>query len=290
MDYNNNIKSTLIKVETLQKEYDVILNKYKEASKNYINALQKQEENTNSDNPNDNNKNVKYKALKGRSWWGKSGITEGEVANQSECEALCAIDSKCSGATFNPVKRYCWTREGDGDIVVGDDNNYALIPKNKALLIVMKNLNQQLLDLNQKIINEMINIKPDVVEQRKERNKKHKQLNSTYQHLLVQQTELEQQIQEYNSIEEENENQSLYTSQQTVSMRFWVLVTCLILFITLLKMYGGENPSIAITFWLLIIIILIVLTYTLRTPSGFFMWFIIIVILVLNKIRSDDTA
>jgi hypothetical protein len=287
MDYNNNIKASLIKVETLQKEYDVILNKYKEASKNYINALKKQETNPNTDNP---NQNVTYKALKGRSWWGKSGITEGVVANQKECQALCASDRKCSGATFNPVKRYCWTRKGDGDIVVGDDNNYALIPKNKALLIIMKNLNQQLLDLNQQIINEMINIKPDVIEQRKERNKKHKQLNSTYQHLLVQQTELEKQIQEYNSIEEENDNQSLYTSQQTVSMRFWVLITCLILFITLLKMYGGENPSIAITFWLLIIIVLIVLTYTLRSPSGFFMWFIIIVILVLNKMRNQDNA
>jgi hypothetical protein len=278
MDYNNNIKSSLIKVETLQKEYDVILNKYKEASKNYINALE-----TNTDNA----KNVKYTALKGRSWWGKSGIKEGKVSNKKECEAMCAIDSKCSGATFNPVKRYCWTREGDGNVVVGDDNNYALIPKKKALLAIMKNLNNQLLELNAKITSEMINLNPDVSEQKSDINKKQKKLNSTYQKLLLQQMELEKQMQEYNSIEEQNDNQFLYTSQQTVSMRFWVLITCLIVFITLLKMYGTDNPPISITFWLLIIIVLIILTYTLRSPSGFFMWFIIIVIVVLFKMKNN---
>ena len=37
---NDKIKSTLIKVETLQKEYEVTLQQYQEAGKNYITALQ----------------------------------------------------------------------------------------------------------------------------------------------------------------------------------------------------------------------------------------------------------
>ena len=44
MDYkeiqNDKMKSALIKVEALQKEYEVILQQYQEAGKNYINSLQ----------------------------------------------------------------------------------------------------------------------------------------------------------------------------------------------------------------------------------------------------------
>ena len=43
---NDKIKSTLIKVETLQKEYEVTLQQYQEAGKNYITSLQ-----TESSNP-----------------------------------------------------------------------------------------------------------------------------------------------------------------------------------------------------------------------------------------------
>lgn len=247
MDYKNDkIQSSLIKVETLQQEYEVTLQQYEEACKNFTNILQTESEtaatnmpcqefssdsigisqacydkiwidqgcttqppnadeswakeqtfetlindsyawatmtddehrkgcygdstnyttNTSPVNPNDEIStpinNIEYAALKGRSWWGKSGISEKEVSTQEECEALCSNDSNCSGATFNPVKRYCWTRTGDGNLVSGEDDNYALIPKKKAALIVMKSLNEKLLDLNTKISDEMENINPEV--------------------------------------------------------------------------------------------------------------------------------
>ena len=103
---------------------------------------------------------------------------------------------------------------------------------------------------------------------------------------------MEKQLQNYYSIEEENQNQSLYVNQQNVSMRFWALITCLILLVTLNKLYGADNPSIAISLWLFIIIILIVLTYSLSSPSGFAMWFIVLlgIILVKSKQTQSQTS
>lgn len=274
MDYkeiqNDDIQASLIKVKTLQKEYEVLLQQYQEAGKNYISYLQ------NSDSSN-------YTALQGRTWWGIEGINESSAETQAECENMCASDEKCSGATFNPVKKYCWTRTGDGSLSAGLDDDYALIPQQKSALIVMKGLNDQLLSINEQITNELKKSNPYIQQQSQEKNIQQQKLGESYQQLLEQKMEMEKQLQQYYSIEQDYDNQSLYVNQQTVSMRFWVLITCLILLVTFNKMYGSESPPIAITLWLLIIIVLIVLTYSLSSPAGFAMWFFVLLAAILMK-------
>ena len=268
---NDKIKSTLIKVETLQKEYEVTLQQYQESGKNYITSLQ-----TNSST------NV-FTALKGRTGWGPKGLSEGTVESQEECENMCANSSECSGATFNPVKRYCWTRSGEADISIGNDDTYALITQQKAALSVMKYLNDKLLDLNKQISEQLQNINPEVRKQYEEKNQKQQELNESYNKLLEQKIELDKQLQEYYSIDQEEGNQYIYVNQQNVSFRFWVLITCLILLITIKQIFGAGSPPISMTIWLLIIIVLIILTYSLSTPSGFLMWFILLVYIFLSK-------
>lgn len=100
---------------------------------------------------------------------------------------------------------------------------------------------------------------------------------------------MEKLLKEYYSIEEDNENQTLYVNQQTVSMRVWILITCIVIIVTLKKLYGSDSPSSAITFWLLIIVILIILTYTLSSPTGFVMWFIVIAAVALMKMQNSSS-
>ena len=275
MDYNgiqnDKIQNSLIKVETLQKEYEVTLQQYQEAVKTYIATLQP----TDSDNA--------FVSLKGRTWWGTGRINESSVNTKEECETMCANSNDCSGATFNPVKRYCWTRTGDGSISVGDTDDYALIPNKKYSLKMMKTLNEKLLTLNEQINAELKNANPEVEQQIKDRNNKYQILNSSYQSLLEQKIEMEKQLQEYYSLEQENENQSLYVNKQSITLRFWVLITAIILLVTIRRMYGADNPPLSITIWFFIIILLIVLTHTLTSPTGFFMWFIFIVAIILMK-------
>lgn len=265
---NDKIKSTLIKVEALQKEYEVTLQQYQEAGKNYITRLETDKT---------------FVALKGRSWWGTKGLKEGSVVSKEECENMCAVSKECSGATFNPVKRYCWTRTGNSSITVGQDNDYALITQQKASLSTMKYLNEKLLNLNQQISDELKNIRPEVIEQYNEKNVKQKQLDESYQQLLEQKVEMDRQLREYNSIEEEEQNQGLYANQQNMTYRIWVLITCLVVLVTLKNIFGVDNPPISMTIWLLIIIVLIILTYSLNSRSGFIMWTIFLAFIVLTK-------
>jgi chromosome segregation ATPase len=278
MDYkeinNDKMKEALIKVETLQKEYEVTLQQYQEAVNNYINTLQTNTSNTDNQ--------VKYTVLKGRSWWGLKGVSEGTVDTQEECETMCSNADKCSGATFNPVKRYCWTRTGDGEISAGSDTDYALIPKQKDSLRIMKVLNDRLLKINSEISKELTNVNPSIKEQLQENNIKKEQLNKSYTALLEQKMEMEKQLQAFYSIEEENTNSNLYVNQENISMRVWILITCLIILFTLRKMYGTVNMPISTMIWA--IIILIILTFSLSTPSGFLLWFIFLVFMMLVKL------
>ena len=235
-------------------------------------------------NPNYNkDRSSIFSSLKGRTWWGTGGDKEGAAITQEDCEDMCSSSVKCTGATFNPVKRYCWTRTGDGNISAGLGTDYALIPKQTEALIVMKNLNAKLLTINEHITNEIKNISPVVNKKSQKRDKKHQQLNDAYQRLLEQKIEMEARLQEHYSLEQENNNQTLYANQQSGSMRAWMLIACLVMLITIIKLFGSNNPSTSFMIWLLIIIVLIVLTFSLSSPSGFSMWLIVLMGIILMK-------
>jgi uncharacterized membrane protein len=147
----------------------------------------------------------------------------------------------------------------------------------------MKGLNDKLLSINEQITTELKNSGPDVKQQYEQKNIQQQKLSDSYQVLLEQKIAMEKQLQEYYSIDEGSENQTLFVNQQTSSMKFWVLITCLVLLVTLNKLYGGSNPPIAIVLWLSIIIVLIILTYSLSSPTGFAMWFIVLLAIVFMK-------
>jgi hypothetical protein len=275
MDYNeiqnDKLQEAIIKVETLQKEYEVTLQQYQESSNNYVSSL-------------DTNDNT-FVALKGRTWWGSSGLKEARVANQNECESMCAADAKCTGATFNSVRKYCWTRGGDGKLSPGEDNDYALLTKQKSALELTNSLNDKLISINTQITALLKEMEPDVTEQKKEINEKQKQLDSSYQKLLGNKLDMETQLQEYYSINQENEKQSLFVTQKNTVMRFWMLITCLVLLFTIRKMYGAEQLPFLFVFWLIIAIIMLILSYSLRTPSGFM--FVLIFVVIISLIYTQ---
>ena len=207
---NDTINNAILKIQTLEKEYDIYSKQYQEAYKNYINLLNTSSNpcekykleskgvsqecynkiwtdqkcttpaftigdwhndqtydglvndsylwatltdtqhregcygtttdyNTNSEPTYSLGK--EFTELPGRTWWGTHGIKEGAASTKEECISMCASDSKCTGATFNPVKRYCWARGGDGSVSAGLSDDNALIPKLKGIVLILNQLN-----------------------------------------------------------------------------------------------------------------------------------------------------
>jgi hypothetical protein len=272
---NDKLNESLLKIEVLQKEYDVTLQKYQEAVQNYINSLE-----TSLTSSRDASN---FTSLKGRTWWGTQGLKEGTVSNQAECISMCSSDDKCSGATFNPVKRYCWTRSGEGQISTGLDTDEALVSKQTASMSIMRYLNKQLLDLNQQLTTELSTINPQIKEQSAEKDKKQQELNKAHQKLLEQKNEMESELFVLNSINKNNQNQNLYTNEQNISNRLWVLITFLVLWFTIRKMFNLPSPSISFVIWLIFISSFIILTFDLTTSGGFLLCFGVFMMIILMK-------
>ena len=126
-------------------------------------------------------------------------------------------------------------------------------------------------------------IEPHVDKQKQELNTKQQKLNDSYKKLLDNKIAMEKQLQDYYSIEQQNEIQSLFVNQKNTLLRFWVLITCLVLIFTIRKMYGAESLHYSMVFWLLVVIIMIILTYSLSSPSGFMMLLIVILSIFIMK-------
>ena len=99
----------------------------------------------------------KFAILKGYTFWGKSAISNDTSESASDCKTTCANDKKCTGATFNSDKQLCWIRTGDGEIVEGLSEDYAIVSTLKQQAFVLQKLNERLTSLNADIMAEMGN-------------------------------------------------------------------------------------------------------------------------------------
>ena len=340
MDNNDDaINNAIIKVASLEKEYDVVLKQYQEAYKNYINKLK-----SSSDNPCENykleskgisqecynkiwsdqmcttqaqdvkspwqkeqtydglvqdsykwatftdeqhrkgcysdstnyntNKEPTYSLgkdfteLPGRTWWGTYGIKEGAANTKDDCVSMCASDGNCTGATFNSVKRYCWTRGGDGILSTGLGDDNALIPKLKESILILKGLNTKLISINEELVAEVTKINPKIYEEQQANDAKKLQFDKSYKDLYKEQTDINQLFNEYDSIESELNDETIKVEQSNSSLRLWSFMAFILLFIVIKQIFGSEVPTSIISI-IIITIILLFLSLSLRTPSGF---------------------
>lgn len=149
------------------------------------------------------NYNEKLNETKGTAFWGASGLSQGPADNINECKAMCLSDSKCSGATYNPDKKYCWTRSGDGPVIPSLPNDYSIVPEKVRLLNIIKIYNQQLLNINKKISDIINNNLSLYKNQSVNRNINSNTLNKNFATLTAERNRIEEQIKKFESLNEE---------------------------------------------------------------------------------------
>jgi hypothetical protein len=257
-------EENIVKVKALEKEFDVLLNKYQEAINNYILSL---------------NQDKTFVELKGRTWWGDRNLEEKNDVTMDECKDMCANNNKCTGATFNQVKRYCWTRAGNGKLSVGTNDDYALITNQKSSLEVLKSLNDQLLKLNIEIETEINNLSPYVNSQTEIKHEQVDNIEKHYQTLMDQKYKIDEELQEIYSIDKSTENEELVVNQKQSVYRIWAIVAFILLILTFFTLYGSNVP-IFIVWVFILIVLLIILSSTLTKPSGFMFIFLFILFIM----------
>lgn len=150
VETNENIlkesKSLALDLETLNTQYKNLLIQYKQAVLNYVNYLKQ--------DVSSHKLPTEMVQIQGNMYMGTGTLTQNNSPTVDKCQASCASNPKCSGATFNGTQYtqpMCFLRSGDGNIINGLPSDYAIVPKGKQLLLIVQNINSKLTDINNKI-------------------------------------------------------------------------------------------------------------------------------------------
>jgi hypothetical protein len=217
-----------LSLSLLGQEYDALLTKYEQAYKNYIDYLS-------SSGGSSSSGDGSYAILQGRTFWGTGGVSEGASNTVEECQGQCSSLSTSTGATFNPDKKYCWARKGEGDVIPGLDNDVAIVPKAKQYMDVLYTINSQLISLNKKMMDLTAASVPTLTNERDTRSNVNEELMINYQHLMDEQRRVEMLIREYESLEDVNKYSSISVKQKysvyiSFALFFIVIIILFVLF------------------------------------------------------------
>ena len=189
----------------------------------------------------------KFEVIEGKTWWGTGELKSQILETEDECIALCDSDINCSGATFNPTKKSCWTRKGNSSITDGLKNDptqgsdYAIVKRLKYEMSTLKTLNSKLLKLNEDITNEIKKNDSSVENYENIGDIKEDELRKYREILIQHRDEIKNQLNDYEDIEAEYNNSSLYVKQQHWMYNIFALVSLIIVFITIKKLLEGDN-------------------------------------------------
>lgn len=235
------LTTQLLQIDTMQKEYDILLGQYQEAVKTYINVISQPSTN--------------WVSVPGRTWWGTAALSTETTSNSDECKALCSENPACSGATYNETKRYCWMRTGESKLSTGTNKDVAFITEQKEALLIMQGINDQLQKLNRDIMRKMNDVNVYVVEMNDENKQTYDQLLKSRLSLVQQREEMEVQLSQYNTVLEQESDQSSFSTQQYWLLYIWVIVLVIIVGLAIRQSTSQDNQALFIGMGLMVVMV-----------------------------------
>lgn len=284
---NKNI-STILTLESLEKEYETTMILYQQAQTNYNSALNGVVSKTTSSNVVTSN-GKRYVLVPSKVFWGTGAIQQKSVSTINDCVALCSADSKCTGATFDSSAKSCWTRSGNAGLVTGNTNQTAIVSELINAANTLDSLNAKLVNLLKRM-NDINKITTTNLQNTTDNNISTNNilLGTRYQSLMTDRENINNILKEYGEINVKNDDQNMYLYQNQTSYMLWSLL-CFIFIIIVVKLLVFPNVTfnwIRFFFWTVIVSCLFILVSFLKLAYGFILFTVIvaIVLLILFKI------
>lgn len=152
-----------------------------------------------------------------------------------QCIALCSADPTCKSATFNPIdydQPQCWLNKNEGNVIPSPgSNNYAIVEKEKQLLLTIQALNSQLSDVNSKIlkfIKDHKHLHNDIID---EKNIQYNILEQNLNNLKLEKIKFSHKINEFENLEHEQKYSELITNKNYYGYLVILLLFCICVFI-----------------------------------------------------------
>jgi NADH:ubiquinone oxidoreductase subunit 3 (subunit A) len=238
----NKNNSPILNLESLTKQYDTLLIQYNQVQTDYINYLQKNPSTIQAGSTT-TQVNQELTSIPNNTFWGTSGISSSNVSTVEQCAALCSSTPGCSGATYNDTKttqNNCWLRSGNGPIVSGTTNQYAIITQSKEYLLTLQTLNSQLISVNIQIIQLMQNNKTIFLSEDDDKNSKYNVLVQNNSKLEEERNDILVQLGQFQSINEKQSQGELIVTKNYYNYILLLIVVLICVFI-LSKIYVGSS-------------------------------------------------
>lgn len=216
----NLVKEDLDSFASLQAEFESVLTQYQQALNTYTTTLTQEPSKT------------EYKIIDNMTWWGDKSLDEKEASNPEDCKTMCASDLKCSGAVFESKNNTCFLRSGanNNNLTKGTDGTYAIMSNQIYALTAVKELNQQLIDLGNKLFEKMKTDKK-YEEQTKDNKMSAEVLNNYYNTLINQQHNINKQINEYQTTASAEYDSSLIVNSRRMKYIISGIIIAIIVFL-----------------------------------------------------------
>ncbi len=260
---------SIIKLKDLEAEYSITLQQYNEAYSTYLSDVK--------------NSNADFTIIEGKSYWGERALDNVITDDPDKCESMCATNTNCTGATFNPVKKYCWMRSGTSDLTPGNPDESAVVPVLLDELNSVKGLHEKLMSLQKQMLEEIEKVKPQSSQMSKEYEDKKEYLRQQFYEIAKEQEKLNQTKQHLLTYGEKYDRSYNVAEQQSAWLKLWVILVCVLIIIIIMIQFNEGMPNFEILFWFVIIIIIILLSVSLTSPGGFFIWFAFIAFIFLFR-------
>lgn len=256
---SNKSNSVAMDLEKLQQDYSTLLIKYRAAVSDYMLSL--------------NNKTTKPNLviIQGQSYLGTGSAGVSNATKLQDCVASCSSNSKCTGATF--ISNKCDIRIGDTDLTPSTSNSYAIVPKQKQLLMNMEEINSRLLIINKEINDKIQVYQPQFYKNTEEGKKRTEELIKNYENLMRERENIIELMRENETLDI-TENQNQLITNRNYYAYIILSIFAIIVFYFLYKVsftttsptiqYGGDLGINAYYILFILILTIIAINFLLR--------------------------
>jgi len=291
---SNNLKvdktdSSILTLQSLETEFNLVMIQYKQAYTDYINSLKTK--------ITEKNNKREFSVTQGQRYWGTSGIRNVVVNKVEECEAACAADAKCTGATFNASSGFCWVRSGSGSTTVSNNKNeYAIMPIISQNINNLKELNDKLVDLNEKIIKELNKTQPIVLNDIENKDIKKVEMEEVNTKLMKERKEIYELLDQHTDLNAQYDENSLYVNQSNASYILWSMIAIIMIILVVRVTVMPEtkiSDHIKFTFIVIIFFVFLIILTKMYNPTGFLffgLFILLIIIVIMGKINKSQTS
>ena len=250
---NTDVSSVILHLETLTNKYDQLLLKYKRAQAEYILFLK---ESSSTSQSNGGSEPVrKFIRKNANNYKTATLLTNNRGDNIDKCEAVCAANPLCTGATFSTKGSMCFTY---GGAETKDNNNMSFdaramswetsiipAPTKQSMSQNLKNLNEQLISLNDQILQVINTNQPSYETQQYERVKQKHSITKNGELLKKELDELKKIQKENQELDEKDAETKIILTQNHYIYIAVFIISLIVLFVFFKYVLGSSDGPVA---------------------------------------------